>query len=340
MGVLFDWKGGMVRADRLLSLMLMLQAHGRMTAQELAERLHVSERTIYRDIDALSMAGVPVYTQAGINGGCFLDEHYRISLTGLSQAQIRALIVSAGNAGPLQDLGLEQAVEETLLKLLAALPPVHRSEAERMRQRIFVDPVGWFLSDESPPCLPAVQNAVWEACVIEIVYTKRMADPVTRIVHPLGLVCKAGVWYLAGAYPGGDLRTFRIDRIQTVKTLPDDPFVRPVGFDLKAYWEASQARFRAEAPRYQVTLRVNTYALKLMEGYMAGRHQIIEDTQPDDWVLVEVVFSSLYEARMVVLGFGDQAQVVSPDELRDAVVDQASRVLAAYVGNTEQVPGD
>ena len=318
-----------MRADRLLSMMLMLQANGRMTAQALAERLEVSERTIYRDIEALSMAGVPVYTQSGINGGCYLDEHYRISLTGLNQAQIRALIVSAGTASPLKDLGLEQAVEETLMKLLAALPPTHRDDAERMRQRIFVDPVGWFMSEDSPACLPVVQDAVWEGRVIKIVYAKRIVEMVTRTIHPLGLVCKAGVWYLVGAYESGDLRTFRVGRIQSIE-VTDIPSIRPDDFDLKIYWHETQARFKEHVPRYNAVLRVNRLALKLMQGYMYGRYKVVSDLDVDEWVTVNVVFSSLYEARMIVLGFGDQAYVVEPDELHAAVIDHASRTVQHY----------
>src|SRR5690554_4763928 len=158
-----------MRADRLISLMLLLHARGRMTARRLAEHLEVSERTIYRDIDALSAAGVPVYVQPGVNGGIFLDEHYRISLTGLTQSEVRALFVG-NHARPLADLGLSQAVEDTLLKLFAALPTAHQAEVERLRSRFYIDPANWFQTAESSALLPVLQQAVWEDRALNICY--------------------------------------------------------------------------------------------------------------------------------------------------------------------------
>src|SRR5262245_53049166 len=142
-----------MRADRLISLMLLLNARGRMTAQTLANQLEVSERTIYRDVDALGAAGIPIYVQPGVNGGVFLDENYRISLTGLTRAEVQALFVSS-NARPLAALGLDSAVEATLLKLFAALPSAHQMEVERLRSRFYIDPANWFQVVEAPALLP------------------------------------------------------------------------------------------------------------------------------------------------------------------------------------------
>jgi predicted DNA-binding transcriptional regulator YafY len=160
-----------MRADRLISMMLMLSNRDRMTAAELADALEVSERTIYRDIEALSMAGVPVYTQSGPSGGLFLDEHYRVSLTNLSQTEMQTLFI-AGAAEPLRDLGLDRKAEDAALKLLAALPTRQRDDAERLRQRVFLDPSGWYPAEEGLPHLPALQRAVWEDHPVTITYSE------------------------------------------------------------------------------------------------------------------------------------------------------------------------
>jgi predicted DNA-binding transcriptional regulator YafY len=160
-----------MRADRLLSMMLLLHTRGRMTADELAVKLEVSVRTVYRDIDALSMAGVPIYTHCGPQGGIFLDEDYRVSLTDLTNSEIQSLVISSG-AGPLEDIGLDRAVENSYLKLLAALPNLQRQEAERLRQRVFIDPASWFQVQEPLPHLPTIQKAVWEDEEIEFVYER------------------------------------------------------------------------------------------------------------------------------------------------------------------------
>ena len=149
-----------MRADRLVSMMLMLHAEGRLTASDLSERLEVSERTVYRDIDALGIAGVPVYTQSGVNGGIFLDEDYRISLTGLSQEQVFALFATP-EAGPMADLGMKRAAEDSLLKLFAALPRQQRQDVEELRSRIYIDPHGWFHEQTAQELLPALQQAIW-----------------------------------------------------------------------------------------------------------------------------------------------------------------------------------
>src|SRR5689334_12127743 len=154
-------KESLMRADRLLSLMLLLHARGRMTAQQLADQLEVSERTIYRDIEALCTAGIPLYTQSGTSGGVFLEESYRVSLTGLSRAQVQSLFIS-GEARPLGDLGLGKALDDTLLKLFAALPSIHRDEVKRLRQRFYIDPANWFQIVEATSFFPALQQAVWE----------------------------------------------------------------------------------------------------------------------------------------------------------------------------------
>src|SRR5215831_19484567 len=185
-----------MRADRLLSILLLLQVHRRITAGELARRLEVSERTIHRDMEALSTAGISVVADRGVGGGWSLLDEYRTNLTGLNRAEIRALFLG-GPGRLLADLGLEKASDAALIKLLAALPSANRSDAEYIRQRIHIDISGWHRPDESIPFLPVLQEAIWRDRKLAMTYGRGGGcDPVDRLVDPLGLVAKGSVWYL------------------------------------------------------------------------------------------------------------------------------------------------
>jgi predicted DNA-binding transcriptional regulator YafY len=221
-----------VRADRLLSILLLLQVNRRMTAGELALRLEVSERTIHRDMEALSMAGVPVFAERGLGGGWALAEAYRTNLTGLNTAEVQSLFVSTP-----PDLGLQKAAEGALIKLLSAVPTMSRRDAEYASQRIHVDITGWKQNAEDISALPALQQAVWQESKVRVSYGESDGPPVDRIVNPLGLVAKGSVWYFVGSVDG-ELRTFRVSRIRGVELL-DQRAARPAGFDLAAYWEKS-----------------------------------------------------------------------------------------------------
>ncbi len=234
-----------MRADRLLSILLLLQAHGRLTARDLARRLEVSERTIHRDMDALGVAGVPVYAERGAGGGWSLAEGYRARLPGLSDTEIQALFL-AGPARLLADLGLRRASEAALLKLLAALPALARRDVEYARQRIHVDPAGWYESAESVAALPALQEAIWQGGQVAITYRRGDGATVERVVAPLGLVAKGRVWYLVAAVEG-EPRTYRVSRVQCARPT-GEPAARPAGFDLAAYWARSAADFKAGLP--------------------------------------------------------------------------------------------
>jgi predicted DNA-binding transcriptional regulator YafY len=321
-----------MRADRLLSMMLLLHARKRMTAQELAERLEVSERTIYRDIDALSAAGIPIYTQSGTNGGVFLDEHYRISLTGLSRAQALSLFVSS-DAGPLGDLGLADAVENTLLKLFAALPAMHRQEVERLRQRIYIDPANWFQLVEPQPFFELLQQAVWDDHQLKIYYQTVEHGDVEQIIDAYALVAKANIWYLVGRKPSHDMRNYRISRFHSIELL-DTHFERDPHFDVAAYWKASCEAFETRSalkfPPYTVTLRVHTHALWFFPGYMEGRYRPLSAPDERGWATYQVVFMSLDDARMRLLGLGTGVEVLEPVELRADVRATAEAIVDVY----------
>jgi predicted DNA-binding transcriptional regulator YafY len=317
-----------LRADRLLSILLLLQIHRRLTAGELAQRLEVSERTIHRDMEALAATGVPLVAERGARGGWTLPEGYQTNLTGLNQAEIQTLFLTT----PwrlLADLGLEQASEAALTKLQAALPAGSRRDAASVRQRILVDAAGWQRAGEDLTFLPALQDAVWEERKVALTYQRGEGTGVERLVDPLGLVAKGSVWYLVAGVEG-ELRTYRISRVQGV-TVTDQPCVRPAGFDLAAHWAESAAAFVSNLPRYPVTVRADPALLPRMR--YTGKFARIERVDPPDasgWVTVAILFETEDEAREYVLGFGPRMEAVTPAALRDEVRRLAQGVVDLY----------
>jgi predicted DNA-binding transcriptional regulator YafY len=319
-----------MRADRLLSLLLLLQARGRVTARELADRLEVSERTIYRDMEALSAAGVPVYAERGPGGGCRLLEGFRTGLTGLSEAELRTLLLS-GVLAPLADLGYGPALEAALLKLLAALPSAHRRDAERARQRVYLDASVWTYT-EATPHLAVIQEAVWSDRRLRLSYRKAGGEVAEYVVDPLGLVAKAGVWYLVAA-TDSEMRTLRVSRVRAVEPC-DEPCVRPEGFDLAAYWAESSARFRASWNRYPVTLRAAPALVEILPHFFGeGAHDVLARAGPPDeegWVTLTLGFDSFDAALGRALSFGTLAEVLAPADLREQVMATAGAIAALY----------
>jgi predicted DNA-binding transcriptional regulator YafY len=317
-----------MRADRLLSIMLLLQVHRRITARELAKRLEVSERTIHRDMDALSGAGVPVFAERGSSGGWTLMEEYRTNLTGLNKDEIQALFL-INPSRLLADLGLDKASDAAHIKLRAALPSVSRDDAEYARQRIHIDVLGWNRSEESVPILPTLQEAVWKERKLRLAYERDGCEMVERLVDPLGLVAKGSAWYLVAGVEG-DVRSYRASRVREAR-LMDEPSVRPEGFDLAAYWEQSTIRFKSNLPRYQVTVRANPVIVPRM--HYATRYARIERVDlPDDegWVKISIRFDVEEVAREYVLSFGSQIEVLEPEALRERVIESARSIVALY----------
>ena len=242
-----------MRADRLLSLLMLLQARGRMTAGELARELEVSVRTVYRDIEALSVAGVPVYTESGPGGGCALVDGYRTTLTGLTGDEVRALFMLSIPA-PLAQLGLADELRSALLKLAAALPAARREEEEHARNRVCVDAVDWSAAGEAVPHLRTLYRAVCEERQLFLTYRTFLGVEVAQIVEPLGLVAKAGVWHLVYAQ-GGRMRVQRVSDIQDT-LVTDEHVVRPPDFDLAAFWQAACVEREANRLPFLATVRL------------------------------------------------------------------------------------
>lgn len=320
-----------MRADRLLSILLLLQMHRRITARELAKRLEVSERTIHRDMEALSTAGIPVTAERGITGGWSLLEQYRTNLTGLNEAEIQALFLTQPNR-LLTDLGLHKAADAAIIKLLAALPSISRRDAEYVHQRIHIDPSGWHQADENVSSLTVLQKAVLQERKLWFIYQRDGNDSSTafeRTVDPLGLVAKGSTWYLIAAVEN-DIRSYRVSRIQTAEVL-DEPCLRPQGFDLADYWAQSSTRFVANLPHYGVTVRIAPEVLEHI--YHAGRYAKIEASEPPDengWIRLRLQFELEDAACGYLLSFGPRVEIVEPAELRAKVIALARSVVEFY----------
>ena len=318
-----------MRADRLFSIVLLLQSHRQLTARDLSQRLEVSERTIHRDMDALSGVGIPVVAERGTGGGWSLLGEYRTNLTGLNEAEIQSLFVTRPSR-LLADLKLEKAAEGALLKLLAALPSVYRRGAECARQRIYVDLAGWNRTEESVPLLHLLQEAIWRERQLRMTYRRgECEEAFACVVDPLGLVAKGSVWYLVAAIEG-EVRSYRVSRAQSAE-LTDASCVRPPDFDLAKFWEQSSALFRSQLPRYQAKVRVRQEIVARLP--YAGRFARVEQTgQPDSegWVEVSLRFDVEEMACEYALSFGSRLEVLEPLALREKVAAAAKSIVAFY----------
>jgi len=329
-----------MRADRLLSILLLLQVHRHITVGELARRLEVSERTIHRDMRALGMAGIPVTAERGTGGGWRLLAEYRTNLTGLNEAEIQTLFLTRPPR-VLADLGLDKAAEAALIKLLAAMPSVSRRGAEDVRQRIHVDVSGWGQSKEAVPHLPILQDAVWQERRLRMRYERGDGTTVERVVDPLGLVAKGRLWYLVAAVEG-EPRSYRVSRVRDAALL-DEPCVRPPDFDLAVFWERSAASFTANLPRYPATVRVAADLVPYLRAI--GRYARIAREYPPDpddpggWVRLDMLFEGEHNACEYVLGFGPRIEALAPAALREQIIRAATGILARYSEHASVVSG-
>jgi predicted DNA-binding transcriptional regulator YafY len=313
-----------MRADRLLSIVLLLQANHRLTAGDLAQRLEVSERTILRDMDALSAAGIPVIADRGAAGGWRLLDGYQTKLTGLSPAEIRSLFFARPER-LMSDLGLKHEAGTALLKLEAALPERARRDAEFARSRLHIDPRGWRDPGEAIPALPVLLAGLWRERRVRFTYHRQLCEPGERTVDPLGLVAKGSTWYLVGI-ADDEPRTYRVSRIADPIVL-DEAAGRPEDFDLAVYWEQSAQEFRRQLPKYYATFLADPGILRWIR-YRGWRLE--EETPEGDRVRVRVRFDAMEEARQFASSFGPEIEVVEPAELRKAVIIAAREVVKRY----------
>ncbi|MGG2995931.1 YafY family protein [Paenibacillus macerans] len=322
-----------MRADRLLAILLLLQNRGKMSSRHLAKELEVSERTIGRDMEALSAAGIPVYAERGAQGGWALAESYRTNLTGMRPEEIVSLLLTSHNE-LLGDLGIQGHFQTAYQKLLAASPAPIRQDAELIRQRIHIDGAGWHASGEAFPWLATVQEAVWAQRKLRIRYRKEDVA-VERTLLPLGLIAKRSVWYLAAAQEdSGEMRTYRISRLEDAQLLAET-FARPAGFNLAEYWERSTADFKSRLPRYPA--RVNVKEPRLDRLRRERYAKVLHAAKPDEqgFVTADIEFQTLESACEIVLACGPEARVLEPPELRERVRREAEAIFQLYSGSGE-----
>ena len=321
-----------MRADRLLSLALLLQARGAATARALAAELGVSVRTVYRDLEALSAAGVPVVTEAGPGGGCRLMDGYRFPLRGLRPDEAEALLI-LGVPAVLHDLGLAGA-------LTAAHRQIRVTAGLTAAALVHLDMPRWFGGQEEVPCLRDLARALRLGRKLAIRYPPPDRHP--RVVGPLGLVNKAGTWYLvarpgaraSGAGDGGaDVRVYRVGRVSAVQVLAE-PAERPAGFELAAFWARWSAEFEASRPRLEVRLAASPGALAAFgEVFGAAAAPALEAAEPpgqDGWRVLTLSFEHERAAVHRLAGFGDQVEILDPPSVRAELLATAREILGRY----------
>ncbi|MFD5164124.1 helix-turn-helix transcriptional regulator [Streptomyces hawaiiensis] len=321
-----------MRAARLIKMVLLLQSRPSMTAAELAQELEVSERTVTRDAQALSEAGVPVYADRGRAGGYRLVGGYRTRLTGLHRGEAEALFLS-GVPGALREMGLEDAASAAQLKVSAALLPSLRDASRTAAQRFHLDAPNWFKEPKTPALLPAVADAVWDDRRISARY-RRGEDEVVRELEPYGLVLKAGVWYLCARVAGGSVRVYRIDRFTAVEP-GAERFEREPEFDLPAFWEERAEQFARSILRARVVVRLSPDGVRGLPyalGSPTAREALADAEAPDGdgWVTVALPVESEEVAHTQLAALGPEVEVLAPEALRERFAADAARLARLY----------
>ena len=321
-----------MRASRLVALLLHLQTRGGATAPELARELEVSVRTIHRDVEALAQAGIPIYAERGPLGGIRLVDGYRTRLTGMTAEEAEALFLS-GLPGPAAELGLGTVVAAARLKVMASLPHELRGRASRLVERFHLDASGWFQADEPVPHLATLADAVWQALRVEIEYA-RGSRRVERVLEPLGVVLKAGVWYLV-ARADDQVRTYRVSRVTRARAI-GERFERPDDFDLPAFWVESSAAYERDAPRLEIVVRsrvgrrwvlamaVGDHVVRAAEVVPPGR----EDPEGTERLRIRLEWPD--EAAATLLRCATEVDVLEPADLREEIAALAARIAERY----------
>lgn len=328
-----------MKASRLLSILMLLQARGRLTAGAIARALEVSERTVLRDIDQLSAAGVPLWGERGHQGGFQLQPGWTTQLTGMTSDEAHALWL-AGLPGPATALGLGEAAASARLKLMASVPAPWRDHAAVVAQRLHIDPLDWYRSADTPAFLREAAQAVWSGKRLRVDYASwRGASQ--RDLEPLGLVLKAGAWYLAAREAGqSEVRTYRLASVRSLSVLASG-FRRPRGFDLARYWQASLARFEAGLRPLEALVRVSPRGMGWLEH---ARSRFTETAAapprgaPPGWRCVVWPLESVEHGARQLLGYGAEVEVLEPAVLRAEVARLAAAIHARHAGSTGEAP--
>lgn len=319
-----------MRASRLLSILILLQVRGRVSAADLAAEFEVSVRTIYRDVDQLSAAGVPVYAERGRSGGFQLLDGYRTRLTGFTPSEAHALLL-AGIGSAAADLGLGEDLAAAQLKLMASLPAESGAGAQRVSARFHLDPAQWYTRVENIPYLPELARAVWEERRIRIRYESWKGE-VARTLDPLGLVLKGGFWYLVAASKNQP-RTYRASNILYL-AITEAPSRRPARFSLARYWKDWAAAFEKRLMRERARVRLSPKGVKMLREVSPAAADIIDAAalvpEADGWIEADIPIETVEHATTQIMRLGAEAKVLEPASLREAVRTRAKAIAALY----------
>jgi predicted DNA-binding transcriptional regulator YafY len=319
----------------MVSILLLLQAQGQMTAKQLAESLEVSERTINRDMEALSSAGIPVLAERGKSGGWKLLDGYQTKLTGLKESEIQSLFVSLP-APLLHDLGLTQTYKDANGKLLAALPVGLRESAKSVWNRIHIDMSTWRQQQEKIAVFETLKTAVWQDHKLQIEY-KRMDGKInTYLVQPLGLVAKGSKWYFIASKENEELRSYRASRIRSAVPC-EETFERPKDFDLAQYWSRATKAFVESLPSFEVQVEVTAKMLPRLTFENRVVPLIEMENNNKDWIPVKLSFHTEDEAKSYILGFANQIKVIEPKEMQEQILKMAEATVAFYKAGKDNI---
>ena len=320
-----------MRADRLLAILLLLQTRGRMTAQALAGELGVSMRTMYRDLDALSIAGAPIYADRGPGGGWNLLKEYQSSFSWFTEAELR-LLFTITQASPIEKLAEKDELQALWLKLFSVLPAAQRRYTEDARQRIYLDSEVWWNNHEAVPYLQILHDVVWTQQKVQVTYRRSDGMVITRLIEPLGLVNKGSIWYVVGNTENV-CRVYRISRIQRC-LLTEERFERPENFDLSQFWKEWQSKFLQTFSPITVSLRTARVEINtLVKVFGEEIYRLIkqpEMVQEEDTIILQMQFETMAAAQRALLGLGTAIEVLSPAQLRDQLQKAASSVASFY----------
>lgn len=315
-----------MKADRLISILMLLQIHKKLTANELSKKLEVSVRTIYRDIDSLSSLGIPIFSDRGTNGGIKLLGDYKTSLTGINNDEIYSLFLSPGDK-ILEDLGIEKLKKSTALKFAGNSSPHQIKEIENIQNYIYIDMSAW---NEIPisvdkTILSTIQNAIWNSRVLKIVYRK--TDETKEVIlNPLGLVCKRGTWYLI-AINNDISKTYKVSSIES-SILMNDSFNRPMDFNLESYWKSSTSNYKSLIPKHTFIFKVNPYILNdIKERKFISISKI---TSKNDEIYIDINFEAIWQGIEFAFGYGADIKIIEPIEAINELKKKASEIVSLY----------
>lgn len=311
-----------MKADRLISILMLLQLHKQLTASDLAKRLEVSVRTIYRDIESLSSLGIPIFTDRGTNGGIRLLGDYKTSLSGINKNEIYSLFLPSGDK-ILEDLGIEKLKGSTILKILGDSSIDQIKEVENIQNYIYIDMNTWNKNpvNINKDILFILQKGIWNSNILKIIYRK-INETKEVILKPFGLVCKRGTWYVIGEN-NDIIKTYKVSSIESA-ILEKEKFDRPKDFNLENYWKCSTSKFRDLVPKYNFTFKVNPCII----NHIKSRPFIT--ILKEDGNYIDINFDSLFQGIEFAFGYGKNIEIIHPIEAVDEIKRKALEVINLY----------